>query len=331
MPLLTNVATLDRLIDAIDSVDLELLFQRLHPQLHTHLHTLCKAIEQTQDHMLYDSKGFLTPPTWRCIFLAARNTHAISSAQSFAKALLNMLFPQDSQQISQQMAAEKSADVAAGAHFQKLLEHARELKEQEDQQRLAEADAKQKAQKNLKKKARLLGEEEEIPYGESNVLNAGMVIIAPYIQRLFNILELTKDSAFVNDEAAERAVHLLQYVVTAEQATPEYRLALNKLLCGIHGGVPIIAGIEVSDHEKNVIEQMLNGVIAHWSALGKTSIAGLRQTFLAREGQLSFVEESWQLRIPSSSFDMLLDRLPWSFAMIKFPWMRDPLHVTWRQ
>ena len=27
---------------------------------------------------------------------------------------------------------------------------------------------------------------------------------------------------------------------------------------------------------------MLNGVISHWSALGKTSIAGLRQTFLVR-------------------------------------------------
>ncbi|MFZ6799028.1 contractile injection system tape measure protein [Undibacterium sp. Di24W] len=26
----------------------------------------------------------------------------------------------------------------------------------------------------------------------------------------------------------------------------------------------------------------------------------------------------------------MLDRLPWSLAMNKFPWMSDPLHVNWR-
>ena len=91
-------------------------------------------------------------------------------------------------------------------------------------------------------------EEDEIPYGESNVHNAGMVIIAPYIQRLFSILELTKNNAFVDENAAQQsAVHLLQYVVTGETSTPEYQLALNKLLCGIHGGLPIVAGIDLSE------------------------------------------------------------------------------------
>lgn len=166
--------------------------------------------------------------------------------------------------------------------------------------------------------------------GEHNIRNAGMVIIATYAQRLFSLLELTKDGQFTSDAAAERAVHLLQYAVTGASATPEYQLALNKLLCGIHGGLPIVPGIDITDKEKDTIEQMLNGVIAHWKALGKTSIGGLRQTFLQREGQLHFEEEAWHLQIPSAIFDMLLDRLPWSFAMIKFPWMPHPLKVTWR-
>ncbi|MBY0571866.1 MAG: hypothetical protein K2P61_11310 [Burkholderiaceae bacterium] len=165
---------------------------------------------------------------------------------------------------------------------------------------------------------------------DSYVMNAGLVIVAPYIQRLFGILELTKNSAFIDDAAAQRAIHLLQYIVTGEEQTPEYQLTLNKLLCGIHGGVPIIAGIQMTDHEKEVIQQMLVGVITHWSAIGKTSIQGLRETFLQREGHLFKQEESWQLHIPSATFDMLLDRLPWSFSMIKFPWMPEPLHVTWR-
>ncbi|MYM71743.1 hypothetical protein GTP56_05965 [Duganella sp. FT134W] len=166
--------------------------------------------------------------------------------------------------------------------------------------------------------------------GESHIGNAGMVIFATYMQRLFGILELTSDGKFVSDDAAQRAVHLVQYAVTGEVTTPEYQLVLNKLFCGIHGGQPIARGIEITPKEKDTIEQMLNGVIAHWSALGKTSLAGLRQTFLQREGHLYFEEEAWRLKIPQATFDMLLDRLPWSFSMIKFPWMEYPLHVTWR-
>lgn len=166
--------------------------------------------------------------------------------------------------------------------------------------------------------------------GESNIRNAGMVIIATYAQRLFSILELTKDGQFISEEATQRAVHLLQYAITGATATPEYQLTLNKLLCGIHGGKPIARGIDITDKEKDTIEQMLNGVIAHWKALGKTSIAGLRQTFLQREGSLHFEDDAWHLHIPSATFDMLLDRLPWSFAMIRFPWMEHPLQVTWR-
>jgi hypothetical protein len=173
--------------------------------------------------------------------------------------------------------------------------------------------------------------EEEPPFtGEANIHNAGLVIVIPYVQRLFGILELTVDGKFASDEAAERAVHLLQYVVTGEESTPEYQLVLNKLLCGIHGGTPIVPGISITEKEKTVIEQMLNGVITHWSALGKTSIAGLRETFLQRQGHLHHEDDAWHLKIPQKSFDMLLDRLPWSFAMTRMPWMAEPLNVTWR-
>ena len=166
--------------------------------------------------------------------------------------------------------------------------------------------------------------------GESNIANAGLVIIATYAQRLFSLLELTQDGRFVSDEAAQRAVHLLQYAVTGAQETPEYLLALNKLLCGIDGDLPIVRGISITPHEQSTIEQLLQSVIAHWSALGNTSIAGLRETFLRRDGHLFFQDEAWHLKISRATFDMLLDRLPWSFALIRFPWMAHPLQVTWR-
>jgi hypothetical protein len=73
---------------------------------------------------------------------------------------------------------------------------------------------------------------------EIHMSNAGLVIVAPYIQRLFAILERQKIQPLSTTLPRDRAIHLLQYIVTGEEQTPEYQLTLNKLLCGVHGGVP---------------------------------------------------------------------------------------------
>ena len=163
-----------------------------------------------------------------------------------------------------------------------------------------------------------------------HIHNGGLILLAPYIQRLFDILELTKDGNFVDDQSAQRSVHLLQFIVTGELETPEYQLVLNKLLCGIKGGIPICSGISILDREKEVIEQMLEGVIANWGALGGSSIAALRETFLQRQAHLYRQDEAWHMKVLPGTFDMLLDRLPWSFALTRLPWMEEPIHTTWR-
>lgn len=75
---------------------------------------------------------------------------------------------------------------------------------------------------------------------------------------------------------------------------------------------------------------MLQAVISHWNALGGTSVQGLRETFLQREGRLQRDEDAWRLRVAPRPFDMLLDRLPWGYATLKLPWMKEVLHVDWR-
>jgi len=166
--------------------------------------------------------------------------------------------------------------------------------------------------------------------GDANVRNAGLVLVAPYIERLFALLDITRDGVFVSDETRQRGVHLLQYVVTAQEATPEYLLALNKLLCGIPAAIPVAPGITLTEKEKETIEQLLGSVVVHWRALGSSSVAALRETFLQRDGALYWQDDAWRLRIPQRTFDMLLDRLPWGYKMIKFSWMAAPLNVTWR-
>ena len=161
--------------------------------------------------------------------------------------------------------------------------------------------------------------------------NAGIVLAAPYLPRLFSVLDLVRDGAFVDTAAAERAVHLLQYAASGETDAPEYRLVFNKLLCGLAPEAPVPAAVDLTQEERATLESLLEALIASWSAIGRTSVAGLRQTFLMRAGELEARSDDWQLKVAPGPFDILMDRLPWSFSIVKFAWMPLPVHVTWRE
>lgn len=157
-----------------------------------------------------------------------------------------------------------------------------------------------------------------------------MVILGGYLARLFAMLNYTADGAFVSPQASERAAHLLQWMVDGSLASEEHHLVLNKLLCGLALDTPLVQDVVLSEHELDTARGLLEAVIAHWRALGSTSVAGLRQTFLQREGRLWHEGPAWRLRVAPSAFDMLLDRLPWGLSTVKFPWMTEVLHVEWR-
>jgi hypothetical protein len=172
---------------------------------------------------------------------------------------------------------------------------------------------------------------QEMQTGDALYLdNVGMVLAAPYLPRLFDMLGLLRDDVFVSTDAAQRAVHVLQFMVNGAMTTPEFRLPLNKLLCGLPFALPIMLGVELSVEEQTSIEQLLQAMIQHWSILGSTSLPGLRETFLQRAGRLTRREEDWHLLVEPRPFDVLLDQLPWGYATIKYPWMEQVLHVQWR-
>jgi hypothetical protein len=74
---------------------------------------------------------------------------------------------------------------------------------------------------------------------------------------------------------------------------------------------------------------MLLSVIEHWSVLKNTSVQGLRESFLQRNGKLTLVNNEWLLQVEQKSYDMLLQHLPWSISMIKLPWMKNLLKTEW--
>ena len=74
---------------------------------------------------------------------------------------------------------------------------------------------------------------------------------------------------------------------------------------------------------------MLKGVLQNWNRLSNTSIEAMRETFLMREGMLDEIEKNFQLKVEKKTLDILLESMPWSFGMIKLPWMNKRLLVEW--
>lgn len=173
--------------------------------------------------------------------------------------------------------------------------------------------------------------EDEPTAGEDiYIANAGIVLTTPYLPRLFDVMGLTEKSQFKSQSAAERAVHILQYLVNQSISSPEYQLVLNKLLCGVKPGFPIQRSILLSSEEREQLDSLLVALITHWKSLGNTSIAGLRESFLQRHGRLQLNKDAWHLSVESKAFDLLLDQIPWSYSTIKFPWMERVIYVEWR-
>ena len=162
--------------------------------------------------------------------------------------------------------------------------------------------------------------------------NAGLVLIGPYLPRLFGALGLLDGEQFVDEPARERAVNLMQYAVDGEQeSAPESRLVLNKLLCGLEPAACLDRRVALTPRERALVDDLLGAVIQHWSILGSTTVAGLRETFLQRRGSLERrADGDWKLAVEPGSFDILIDRLPWGYGTQKHPWMSEALHVDWR-
>lgn len=162
------------------------------------------------------------------------------------------------------------------------------------------------------------------------IANAGMVIAAPYLPRLFGMLGLLDGNAFVDEAAAARAIHVLQFLVDGKVEPPEHLLILNKLLCGVPLDRPVPRDIALTDAERRAVDGLIAGMIGNWTAIGHTSVAGMRESFLQREGRITLERDAWKLLVEPRAFDMLLDRLPWSIATLRLPWMDRVLHVDWR-
>ena len=162
------------------------------------------------------------------------------------------------------------------------------------------------------------------------IKNAGLVLLHPFLLRLFQKLELLEDTNFKDFNCQSKALLLLQFLATGKEVIPEYEMQLPKFLCGMPANLPIDHFIRLSKTEKEELSNLLKAVIENWGALGSTSPEGLREGFLVRDGKLMKNDSGWKLIVESKTIDILLDKLPWGISIIKLPWMDEHLKVAWR-
>jgi len=162
------------------------------------------------------------------------------------------------------------------------------------------------------------------------IKNAGLVLLNSFIPMLLERLGIiTGERKFVSPDARSEAVHYLQYVVTGLCETEESFLPLNKVLCGMPLSEPVHGSIHISEENKKLISGLIKAAIGFWPSAGDSSIQGFRGNWLVRDGILKEQDDRWELSVEKRVYDLLIHKSPFSFSIIKFPWMLKPLHVNW--
>jgi hypothetical protein len=159
--------------------------------------------------------------------------------------------------------------------------------------------------------------------------NAGLVILWPFLRRIFANLGLLEEGLFHQPSTRQRGVGLLQHLATGKPPLLEYLLPLNKVLCGMALNDVFDFGPQLLPDEEQECNDLLHAVIDQAPILGEMSLEGLRGTFLLRPGVLSGSDGSWLLQVERETYDIVLERFPWSWEWVKLPWMEAPLRVEW--
>lgn len=160
--------------------------------------------------------------------------------------------------------------------------------------------------------------------------NAGLVILSPFLPRLFHLLHLMESGEFKSTAARIRGQFILQYVLYETNCFSEHELALNKIMTGYRSDQPLPQELELTPEECDAAVLMLQRIIGHWSKFKNYSLSGFRGAFLERNGQLEERPDYLLLTVEQRPYDILLETLPWSYAPISFPWMPKPLQVKWQ-
>ncbi|MEH6628276.1 MAG: contractile injection system tape measure protein [Motiliproteus sp.] len=165
--------------------------------------------------------------------------------------------------------------------------------------------------------------------GSALVSAAGVVLLYPFMEPLFRHCGWLEGDQFSSPQARLAALFALHYAASGMREADEGELTLAKWLVNwpVDQPLPRASPLETGHYAE--IDDCLLALIAHWTALKNTSIDGLREAFLQRAGSVQPLDEGIRLSVESKTIDILLTKLPWSFAVVRLPWQPLILFVEW--
>ena len=171
----------------------------------------------------------------------------------------------------------------------------------------------------------------EIPLQGLLIENAGLVILAPYLPMLFAGLSLTTpEGQFISKKAAYKAVMILHKLSGGRSGKTVNNFPLNKLLAGLRFDESIPVTTRLSPKEILEIKDLLNSVLTNWGALKSSSVRALQLNFFRRKGKLCENTDHHSLIVERKDFDLLIESMPWSFKLIRYPWFNTYfIEVLW--
>jgi len=105
---------------------------------------------------------------------------------------------------------------------------------------------------------------------------------------------------------------------------------LNKLLAGLRFDESIPVTTRLSPKEILEIKDLLNSVLTNWGALKSSSVRALQLNFFRRKGKLCENTDHHSLIVERKDFDLLIESMPWSFKLIRYPWFNTYfIEVLW--
>lgn len=165
------------------------------------------------------------------------------------------------------------------------------------------------------------------------ISNAGLVILFPFLPMLFMRLNMLSQDRrdFNSNESKVRAIFILQHLMASEDREyDEKDLFLNRLLINYPFNEPLPKRMELNQDELNTIDSLLEAAKTNWEKMRNTSMRGFQEAFLRRAGFIEKTEREWVLTVEERAFDILLDSIPWSYKLVRLPWMENILKINWR-
>lgn len=161
------------------------------------------------------------------------------------------------------------------------------------------------------------------------VQNAGLALLHPFLKPFFeNLGFLSEEKTIIKDRIPE-VLTSLYFLATKQESPSEHELLCEKFLCNIPFEEAVLPVKKLSLIQKEACEEMLSAALSHWPALKTKNIDALRSEFLMREGKITVNPEREKLFIQRKTQDILLEQLPWSLGIMKFPWKRNIVFLEW--